>query len=265
MQRFYLPAQANAYAEMPWEIVPRLATAVLTSGERIRGTLQQDTRAFYQGKPIYALRQTTKNNIPAPNESTLLTIPISETTISGSTQLDSGQLSCERSIQLHSQTTHKPHKEPESGNPSYASIPCGAACKGSTTDLGFPSIVEGQDPDSKVISKRELSQGIVLHESIDPGGSSACYIAGPIKLTIEYATGLEGIKYSVEWLTAAEMKDLQSRAHPTFSVDVGSLASEISIRNHNSVCILLKGTALRLDWELKSYDSLIFTRGSRLG
>ncbi|KAI9368191.1 hypothetical protein BJX61DRAFT_550631 [Aspergillus egyptiacus] len=193
-----------------------------------------------------------KTTYPPPNESTLLTIPISETTVSGSTQLGSGQLSCERSIQLHSQTTHKPHKEPESGNPSHASIPSGAACEGSTTDLGFPSIVKGQDSDSKVISKRELSQGIVLHDSIDPGGSSACYIAGPIELTIEYATGLEGIKYSVEWLTAAEMKDLPSRAHPTFSVDVGSLASEISIRSHNSVCILSKGTALRLDWESKS-------------
>lgn len=148
--------------------------------------------------------------------------------------------------------TDQPRKAPESGNPSYASIPCGAACEGSTTDLEFPPMVEGQDPDSKIISKQELSQGIVLHNSIDPGGSSACYIAGPIKLTIEYATGLEGIKYSVEWLTAEEMKDLQGRPRPPLSVDVGSLASEMSIQNHNSVCILMKGTALRLDWESKS-------------
>ncbi|PIG79385.1 hypothetical protein AARAC_007629 [Aspergillus arachidicola] len=193
-----------------------------------------------------------KTTYPPPNESTLLTIPISETTKSDLTQLDLWQLPCERSIQLRSQMTDQPHKAPESGNPSYASIPCGAACEGSTTDLEFPSIVEGQDPDSKIISKQELSQGIVLHNSIDPGGSSACYIAGPIKLTIEYATGLEGIKYSVEWLTAEEMKDLQGRARPPLSVDVGSLASEMSIQNHDSVCILVKGTALRLDWESKS-------------
>ncbi|GMF78496.1 unnamed protein product [Aspergillus oryzae] len=195
-----------------------------------------------------------KTTYPPPNESTLLTIPISETTKSDLTQLDLWQLSCERSIQLRSQMTDQPHKAPESGNPSYASIPCGAACEGSTTDLEFPPMVEGQDPDSKIISKQELSQGIVLHNSIDPGGSSACYIAGPIKLTIEYATGLEGIKYSVEWLTAEEMKDLQGRPRPPLSVDVGSLASEMSIQNHNSVCILMKGTALRLDWESKTSE-----------
>ncbi|PLB48227.1 hypothetical protein P170DRAFT_359999 [Aspergillus steynii IBT 23096] len=215
--------------------------------ERFNKTLENSIK---ESLSVLFARQR-KTTYPPPNESTLLTIPISETTISGLVQLDSGQLSCEKSVQLHSQTT-KPHKVPESGNPSHASIPCGPACEGSTTYLGFSSIVKGQDPDSKIIIKRELSQGIVLHDSIDPGGSSACYIAGPIKLTIEHATGLEGIKYSVEWLTAEEIKDLQSTAHPPLSVDLGSLASELSIRNHNSVCILVKGTALRLDWESKS-------------
>ncbi|PYH71034.1 nucleic acid/nucleotide deaminase domain-containing protein [Aspergillus vadensis CBS 113365] len=192
-----------------------------------------------------------KTTYPPPNESTLLTIPISETTKSGLTQPDLGQLSCGRSIRLQSQMTDKPHKEPESGNPSHASIPCGAACDGNTIDLDFPSTVEGQDSDSKIISKRELSQGIVLHNTIEPGGSSACYIADPIRLTIEYAKGLQGIKYSVRWLTAEEMEDLQSGPRPPLSVDVGSLKSEMSIRNHNSVCILVKRTALRLDWESK--------------
>ena len=207
-----------------------------------------------------------KTTYPPPNESTLLTIPISETTKSGLTQLSSGQLSCERSIQLYSHTTQKPHKEPESGNPRDASIPGGTACEGSTTDLGFPPIVEGHEPDSKIISKRELSQGIVLHNSIEPGGSSTRYIAGPIKLTIEYPAGLECIKYSVEWLTAEEVKDLKSRVPPPLSVDVESLASEMSIRNHNSVCILVKGTALRLSWESKRHGVLssVHTLGSLL-
>ncbi|KAF9888245.1 hypothetical protein FE257_008814 [Aspergillus nanangensis] len=190
-----------------------------------------------------------KTTYPCPNESTLLTIPISDTTKSDLTQLDSGQLSCERNIQLHSQTTDRPHKEPEPLDLSHASISCGAACEDSTTDLGIPSIVEGQDPDSKVISQRVLRPGIVLHSSIDPGDRSACHIAGSIKLEIENVTGLESIKYSVEWLTAEEMKDLKSRAYPPFSVDVECLTSEISIQNHHSVCILAKETALRLNWE----------------
>ncbi|OOO03846.1 Heterokaryon incompatibility [Aspergillus oryzae] len=178
-----------------------------------------------------------KTTYPPPNESTLLTIPISETTKSDLTQLDLWQLSCERSIQLRSQMTDQPRKAPESGNPSYASIPYGAACEGSTTDLEFPPMVEGQDPDSKIISKQELSQGIVLHNSIDPGGSSACYIAGPIKLTIEYATGLEGIKYSVEWLTAEEMKDLQGKApvaQPTKSQGWDPVYKQPSVRDRRT-------------------------------
>ncbi|PKY00057.1 hypothetical protein P168DRAFT_244763 [Aspergillus campestris IBT 28561] len=193
-----------------------------------------------------------KTTYPPPNESTLLTIPVSETTKSGLTQLDLEQLSCEKSVQLHSQTADKPYKELESGNSSCTSIPCGAACEGSLTDLGSPFMAKDQDSDSKVISEQVLSQGIVVHDCIDPGGISACYIAGTIKLGIEYVTGLEGIKYSVEWLTAEEMKALQSRAYPPLFVDVESLASEMSIRNHNSVCILVKSNTLRLSWESKS-------------
>lgn len=193
-----------------------------------------------------------KTTYPPPNESTLLTIPVSETTKSGLTQLDVEQLSCEKSVQLHSQTADKLYKEPVSGNSSCTSNPCGATCEGSITDLGSPFTAKGQAPDSRVIGKQVLSQGIVVHNSIDPGGISAYYVAGTIKLGIEYVTGLEGIKYSVEWLTAEEMKALQSRAHPPLSVDVESLTSEMSIWNHNSVCILVKGTALRLSWESKS-------------
>ena len=123
-----------------------------------------------------------KTTYPLPNESTLLTIPISETTKSGLTQLGLGGLPCDSGVQLHSQTTDKPHKELRTGNSSHESIPCGAACEGSTSDLGFPSIVERQDSDSRIISKRVLSEGIVLHNSIDPGRSSAYYITGPINL-----------------------------------------------------------------------------------
>lgn len=219
-------------------------------GERFNERLENSIK---ESLSILFTRQR-KTTYLAPNESTLLTIPISELTESGLTRHDSGQPSCKNSSQLHFQTADKSYKGPESGNSNHAdaSIPCSAACERSTTDLEFSSTADGKASVSKDNSKQVLSQGMVLHNSVDPGGSSACYIAGPIKLAIEYATGLEGIKYSVEWLTTEEVKDLQSRAHPPLTVDVESLASEMSIWNHNSVCISVKGTVLRLNWESKS-------------
>ncbi|KAF7589642.1 hypothetical protein BBP40_004015 [Aspergillus hancockii] len=155
--------------------------------ERFNKTLEKSIK---ESLSMLFTRQR-KTTYPAPNESTLLTIPISETTKSSSTQHGLGQLSCERSTQLHFKTADRLHEEPECGNSSCTSISFDAACAGDTTDQGVPSIAKGKDSDTKVIGKRVLSQGIVVHDSIDPGGISACYITGPIRLAIEYVTGLE--------------------------------------------------------------------------
>ena len=85
---------------------------------------------------------------------------------------------------------------------------------------------------------------------MDPDRISPFYIAGPLKIEIEYIVGLKSIEYSIEWLWKKTRENVPEGLHPLF--DAESTVSEVSLQNQNGVYIAAKGTMLRLTWNPKT-------------
>ena len=85
---------------------------------------------------------------------------------------------------------------------------------------------------------------------MDSDRTSSLYIAGPLKIEIEYVVGLKSIEYSIEWLTEEDMGKVPEGLHPLF--DAESIVGEVSLQNQNGVYITAKGIMLKLAWHPKT-------------
>ena len=95
----------------------------------------------------------------------------------------------------------------------------------------FASKSHGTQPDEALMEEVELSQGSRLLGCVDPDRTSPFYIAGPLKIEIEYIVGLKSIEYSIEWLTEEDMRKVPESVHPLY--DAESIVGEVSLQNQN--------------------------------
>lgn len=196
---------------------------------------------------------------PCPNESTLLTIPLSETTKRSSVEheldtVDIQPLLSKTSQMISQSMTEASHMLPQtahtaSAHPQTASsftnaegTPC--------PERSFTSKSHKSQPNEGFIEEVVLSKGSRIHGCVDPDRTSPSYIAGPLKIEIEYIVGLKSIKYSIEWLIEDDMGKARESLYPLFHAD--TIAGEVSLQNQNGVHIMAKGTMLRLDWHPKT-------------
>lgn len=226
--------------------------------QRLNKTLEDSIK---KSLSMLSVRQR-KTIYPCPNESTLLTIPLSETTKCSSVQREQDgadmQPSLSKTFQTTSQSvlsmTEAPRMLPQSAGTASAhpqTVPgvTNAECT-LQPERSFTSKSYRSHPDEAPVEEVVLSQGSRLLGCVDPDRTSPFYIAGPLKIEIEYIVGLKNIEYSIEWLTEEDMGKVPEGLHPLF--DAESIAGEVSLQNQNGVHITAKGTMLRLDWHPKT-------------
>ena len=200
-----------------------------------------------------------KTSYPCPNESTLLTIPLSETTRCSSVQHESDTVDMQPSLFKKSQMI----SQSVAGAPPMLPQTAGTASTHPQTDSGFtntegtprPECLSTSKPhrpqsNKEFIEEVVLSQGSRLHSCMDSDRTSPLYIAGPLKIEIEYVVGLKSIEYSIEWLTEEDMGKVPEGLHPLF--DAESIVGEVSLQNQNGVYITAKGIMLKLAWHPKT-------------
>lgn len=199
-----------------------------------------------------------KTSYLCPNESMLLTIPLSETTKCSSVQHESDMVDMQPLLFKKSQMI----SQSVAGAPPMLPQTAGTASTHPQTDSGFTNMEGTPRPECLSTSKPHrpqsnkefieevvLSPGSRLHGCMDPDRTSL-YIAGPLKIETEYVVGLKSIEYSIEWLTEEVMGKVPEGLHPLF--DAESIVGEVSLQDQNGVYITVKGTMLRLAWHPKT-------------
>jgi hypothetical protein len=221
------------------------------------------------------LSRQQKTVYPDPIESTLLTIPVSVSTLRSlelpeAISKEEGQGSQPQTPDL-SETEKIPFISSNPGALSKSSESTPSASPAARTDevLIQPSNdIASQTIPSNLSSSRELSsdsksvdnyallRGQVLSKSVKVNHASPLYTAGPLEVQIEYSTGPSRIapnshprnlSYSIEWLTVDEAERvLEQDASSIFTAE--SLEGEISynVDDMNCFYITARGSALKI-------------------
>ena len=166
-----------------------------------------------------------------PNESTLLTIPASETTNCSSVQYGLDRADRQPFLRISEKTSRFVLSLTEAS----CTLPKSAG----------PAKLQSDE----ALVEEILSQGSRLLGHLDPGRVSPFYIAGHLEIEIEYIHGLNSIEYSIEWFAGKDMEKVRDGRHPF--LDAESIASEVSLQNQNGLHVIAKGTMLRVVWQLK--------------
>ncbi|KAL4812263.1 hypothetical protein BDW67DRAFT_193752 [Aspergillus spinulosporus] len=205
------------------------------------------------------IQRRQKTIYPFPCESTLLTLPISETTRHSSEQ--------------HERVTQPSSLKSPKTNDSFISSTGIETARLSTqcsnrerlvsptiSDLAGVRDTLQPDRSSSVNNQQPppihrgsdecgLFQGLKVSNSLDSGAQSPHYIADSLRIQIEYPAGLRNIGYSIEWLADKEAIRIQNERNLVPVIDADTLASEISLRDQNCIYVVTKRVTVRLDWD----------------
>jgi len=214
------------------------------------------------------LRQQ-KTVYPDPNESTLLTLPVSGSTLR-SLALPEPVIGEETEV-MQPQPINDTAAENSPLIPSPNSAAwIEAAIAGPEQDVKIQLSSDvtsqpvlstllghhGLTSKSTVDDNGELIQGQILSRSIEVGNTSRFYTAGSLEVQIEYPTGPglmisngtpRKLAYGIEWLTVEEAERLREH-QATSIIDAESLEGEISVEVDDLNCLYVtaRGSLLKI-------------------
>lgn len=208
---------------------------------------------------------------PDPNESTLLTLPTSASTLRGPALSEEVIGEKEKTIQAQQNSEMVVKDKPSivsstlafptsSGNMPGASsaIKTGAAITKAKEHAIVP-LSNKTAPQSPIKCTAhaggDFVQGVMLSSTIVGGTKSRLYAAGPLEVQIQYAVEKARISdgaskklgYGIEWLTGEEAGRLQEHRAASF-VDVEALQGEIlhELDDQNCLFIAARKTAIKI-------------------
>jgi len=216
-----------------------------------------------------------KTVYPDPNESTLLTLPHSASTLSSLTssvavnEEDGGFLPPQTPNFLERDSdppiASNPEllsEQPESKPGDDLSAPIGEIIGQPSNEIASQTVLSdlssslGSSSESTSCEDYALLQGQTLSKCIKADRSSPLYTAGPLEVQIEYSTGqdlsasnshLSNLAYSLEWLTVDEAERALEQS-PAFMFDAESLEGEIShkVDDLKTFYITARGSILKI-------------------
>ncbi|PLB47584.1 hypothetical protein P170DRAFT_409773 [Aspergillus steynii IBT 23096] len=157
---------------------------------------------------------------PEPIESTLFTLPASDSTLLAITSLGGSDLK-DVGLTPHETTSFRPEQDraPDSGTSKVSNHDC--------------QVVESVD---------KSSSGVF--GNISPSEMSKLYSAGPLEIIIEGLAGSRSVSYHIEWLGEEETSKTREVG---FLVDIEDI-DEITLDGYNPLYVTIRGAILRLSW-----------------
>lgn len=252
--KIYTPgSHGRLYPGWQPPLLPALNKAKENFNETLEAYIRQSVSTLFSRQ-----QQTT---YPCPNESTLLTLPVSV-----STRLTTSQCQIDRaevqpaSLGLEEVIRQFPLKKAESPMSSRqqtiglkASILTAhtTAVSGGDSQLTVPVFTGSERARSETLSSRDgdtrnLSQGVPSYGTVRSNRVSPFYVAGCLEVHVEVPTGLKSIVYSIEWLTDDEADTVRQGQHSVPLIDAQTLTAETSLHDRNSFLIAAKGTIARI-------------------
>ncbi|KAJ0426740.1 hypothetical protein BJY00DRAFT_320396 [Aspergillus carlsbadensis] len=191
-----------------------------------------------------ALLSTRQSAIyPVPNESTLLTLPLSRTTTR---------------VSILSETTSQVDPLPRSNKVSIDGVNgkkrtknTALAEKRDTPSDSRTSSHYYTKPKEVELEYCTLPQWSKEYGSLSPGESSRVYRAGSscsLEIQIEHATGLNDLTYYLEWVGGKEAMEARTKCSSPQLIDTEHLEGIITLSEQKPVYLMAKGTVLKVSW-----------------
>lgn len=189
---------------------------------------------------------------PYPIESTLFTLPVSDSTLLVTTSIGGGGLKDVR-LPPHEAASFCSEQDrvPDSGTSNLAKHDRG------DMELVNKSITVPAPSDSpapcmqQAICEREICpiilQGSGISGKMGPGQMSESYSAGPLEIIIEEIAGAKSYSYHIEWLRE---EDADKMREVGFVIDIEAV-NEITLGEYNPLYVAARGAILRLSWTSK--------------
>ncbi|KAF7587663.1 hypothetical protein BBP40_006893 [Aspergillus hancockii] len=253
--KVYTPAShGRLYPGWQLPLLPPLNKAKENFNEALEAHIRQSLSTLFTRQ-----QQTT---YPCPNESTLLTLPVSLSTNSttSQSQIDGSEVvqppshgSEERSrlLPLTMAEASMTSEQQKIESKTDVLTANNTAVSGTDSQLTLPAFTGSERARSETLSikdcdTRNLSQGLPSYDTVFCNKVSPFYIAGCLEVQVEVSSGLKSLAYSIEWLTDDETKVVRQGRHSIPLIDARELMSEISLQDHNSFLITAKGTIARV-------------------
>ncbi|KZF22632.1 hypothetical protein L228DRAFT_282727 [Xylona heveae TC161] len=195
------------------------------------------------------LLRRQKTVFPLPNESTLLTLPMSETTKCSSVQKDMDRVrtptpSLPRIFEESNRTA-------ESAGRAMSSDQTVSDASGAGDTLQIRRL---STPDSLLSARQAPFQSPILSNGIDVYRTSSLHTAGRLELQVEIVTSSPDFGYTVEWLTDEDSRRVRE-SHRSSIINAESLDSEMSLSNLQSLYITAEGTTVKVEWHARIRSS----------
>ncbi|KAL4915478.1 hypothetical protein BDW62DRAFT_219385 [Aspergillus aurantiobrunneus] len=232
-QKIYTPrSHGRLYPGWRLPCLPQLA--------ELQQRLSQTLRDHFQETCSALLSTRRKAIYPDPNESALLTLPLSRTTAgdsisSGATKAGSRIFPLPES----SKSTNDPHTETadlqNEDMPPDSSTSSHHCAKSIETELKYCT----------------LARRSKEHGCLTPGESSEVYRVSslrPLHIQIEHATGSNTLTYHLEWLGVEEAAEVRERSSLTNVIDAEQLESAVTLRDKHLLYLIVKDTVLKICW-----------------
>ncbi|KAF4207309.1 hypothetical protein CNMCM8927_003583 [Aspergillus lentulus] len=249
--KIYTPgSHGRLYPGWRLPVLPSLNTARKSFNEALEAHIRQSLSTLFSRQ-----QQTT---YPCPNESTLLTLPVSVSTnmATSQCQLDGAEVQppshgseegirllpltrAEASMTSEQQTIElktsvlTAHKTAVAETDSHQTLTGSGRARSETMSI-------------KDCDTRNLSQGLPSYGTVSSNRASPFYVAGCLEVQVEVPTGLQGLAYSIEWLTDDEATVVRQGQHSIPLIDAQALTTEISLHDHNCFLITAKGVIARV-------------------
>lgn len=218
------------------------------------------------------LSRRQKTDYPCPNESTLLTLATSISTIARSIVSPSSFM---HSMGARSEINEIPNDD-NSHDTSLAMSSGSLTARPPEVESGLSSRTADDTtatdeirPCASVISELSdstsadelngfhlLSRGLTLTRSLKASRRlSPLYTTGPLEVQIEYdndsssaTTDTNKLRYNIEWLSVDDPKVMEEKCHSDCVIDVDSLEGEMlhTICDEKNLYVVAQGTAIRL-------------------
>ncbi|KAE8389609.1 hypothetical protein BDV23DRAFT_184213 [Aspergillus alliaceus] len=183
---------------------------------------------------------------PCPNESTLLTLGDSGTTIRNVTPSEVSQTAkpspakhVSTIVPLELGQCHDQNRD-KSVNPEVNdSLPI----------LFHPQYLHTEQQKAGSRSSLVLLQGSKKVGFIGPEEASEFYCTGPLEIQVECIANSTSLIYSIEWLNREEAKKAREKGLPLPLIDVEHLKGEVTLCLNNTLYITTRDTVLKVCWE----------------
>ncbi|KAK6825772.1 hypothetical protein PG987_013266 [Apiospora arundinis] len=199
--------------------------------------------------------RSKKTVYPCPNESTVLTLPVSATTLCSQGTHRSILQTCEKSLPVP-ETVEKPMVETTIPEPPKPQPPNGSALSAASPSCDTSSVSTLTDLSAAVPGEEDVyvTRDIRLPEMARANRISPFYSDGALEVHVEYSTntvadgGLhKQLPFSVEWVSAEEAERVREGQAQAI-VDAESMEAEVSLSldGQNSVFISARGSLVKV-------------------